>query len=309
MHIKLKILTDEESYVIKNKVTERSFTNQYWDKFELGIYTCRQCGLPLFDSEAKYEAGCGWPSFEKTFPSSVKESLDSDGERTEITCARCGGHLGHVFRGEKLTETDTRHCANSLSLNFIPTTESKEYLNDPTNQLHKAEIILGGGCFWCIEAALNIVPGVLEAISGYAGGTLKQGQQTPKYEDVISGKTGFIEVVKVIFDQQTISLSELLDKFFLIHDPTTKDKQGNDIGNQYRSIVFYQTATEVKEIKDYITQKQKEFSLPIVTEIEQLQQFFPAEDYHQRYFEKHPYAGYCQLVVRPKVEKITESLS
>ena len=120
-------LTDEERRVIRDKGTERAFTGEYWDYFKDGMYVCRQCGLPLFDAKAKFEAGCGWPSFDDSYPYAVKELLDADGERTEIQCARCGGHIGHVFNGEQHTEKNTRHCANSLSIRFIPKDQEEEY--------------------------------------------------------------------------------------------------------------------------------------------------------------------------------------
>jgi methionine-R-sulfoxide reductase len=124
--MKLNTLTPEEENVILNKGTEFPFTGKYNDFFKEGSYVCKQCGLPLFDSKAKFEAGCGWPAFDKTFPNAVRETSDKDGSRTEITCMRCGAHLGHVFRGERHTEEDTRHCVNSISIVFIPKEEANE---------------------------------------------------------------------------------------------------------------------------------------------------------------------------------------
>ncbi|MCC7304429.1 bifunctional methionine sulfoxide reductase B/A protein [bacterium] len=298
-------LTPAESRIIIDKGTEPPFTGQYEKFFEEGIFVCRQCGLPLFDAQAKFDANCGWPAFEETFPLAVKETLDTDGSRTEITCARCGGHLGHVFRGEQFTEKDTRHCVNSLSIRFVPKSRQEEYMLKEENQLHSREIILRGGCFWCIEAAIIRVPGVLNVISGYAGGETGN----PSYEEVCSGETGHAEVVKVIFDGGTLPREKVLDMFFKIHDPTTKDRQGNDFGTQYRSIIFYESDTEKDEITGYVKKKQEEYDEPIVTEIKKLEKFYEAEKYHQRYFEKNPHAGYCQAVVRPKVEKILREIS
>ena len=112
-------LTDEEKRVIEQKATEAPFTGEYDNFYKEGIYVCRKCNSPLFSSQAKFDAGCGWPAFEDNFPNAVKQILDKDGIRTEIQCANCGGHLGHVFKGEKLTKTDTRHCVNSLAIKFV----------------------------------------------------------------------------------------------------------------------------------------------------------------------------------------------
>jgi len=300
----MKELTRQEAHIIKDKGTEAPFSGEYWNYFKDGIYACRQCGLPLFDAKAKFEAGCGWPSFDASYPNAVKELLDIDGTRTEIQCARCGGHLGHVFRGEHHTQNDTRHCANSLSIKFIPKAEAEQYLKDTENMLNPNELVVGGGCFWCIEASLRRIPGVLDAISGYAGGT----HENPRYEQVCSGNTGHAEVVKLIYDQKSLSREKLLDMFFKIHNPTTKDQQGNDIGSQYRSIIFYQNEAEERELQQYLVNKQAEYTAPIVTELKSLERFYPAEEYHQRYFEKNPYAAYCQAVVQPKIEKIEEIL-
>jgi peptide methionine sulfoxide reductase msrA/msrB len=301
--VKKTKLSSEESNVIRNKATEAPYTGEYWNYFRDGIYVCRQCGLPLFDSKAKFEAGCGWPSFDKSFPLAVKELLDNDGERIEILCARCGGHLGHVFRGEKLTQEDTRHCANSLSIRFVSKSTQDEYIKDVAHKLDPSEIVIGGGCFWCIEAAMLRVPGILDAVSGYAGGSVPE----PKYEAVCSGETGHAEVVKITYDKNTLSLEELLDMFFKIHDPTSKNKQGNDIGTQYRSIILYMNAEEEFRIKAYISKRQSDYNSQIVTEVSALKNFYAAESYHQRYFEKNPYATYCQIVVKPKIDEVLNS--
>lgn len=124
--MELNKLTDEEQRVILQKGTEAAFTGEYDDFYKPGVFICRQCNTPLFSSKAKFDAGCGWPAFDDTYPGAVKETMDADGHRTEITCATCGGHLGHVFRGEELTDKNTRHCVNSLSIRFVPIEEAEK---------------------------------------------------------------------------------------------------------------------------------------------------------------------------------------
>lgn len=125
--MKLNDLTDEEKRIILEKGTEAAFTGEYDDFYKDGVFICRQCNSPLFSSKAKFDAGCGWPAFDDNFPEAVNRTLDNDGHRTEITCASCGGHLGHVFEGEELTDKDTRHCVNSLSIRFVPRNKFKEF--------------------------------------------------------------------------------------------------------------------------------------------------------------------------------------
>ncbi len=161
------------------------------------------------------------------------------------------------------------------------------------------EIILGGGCFWCIEAVMKRVKGVKEAISGYAGGE----RPNPTYQQVCSGATGHAEVVKVIYDENKITLDELLDVFFAIHDPTTLNRQGADVGTQYRSVVYYENEEEKKAIEAAIKRAQAEYKDPIVTEVSPKPKFYEAEAYHQNYYDENPMQGYCQVVIKPKVQK------
>lgn len=161
-------------------------------------------------------------------------------------------------------------------------------------------ITLGGGCFWCIEAVFQRMDGVISVRSGYAGGRVSN----PTYEDVCSGQTGHAEVVQVEFDPDRISLAALLDQFFRSHDPTTLNRQGADVGTQYRSVIFFETP-EQRDLAE--ERKAAAGSLsrdPIVTEIAQLKQFYPAESYHQNYFNTNPRAGYCAMVIRPKLQKL-----
>ena len=160
---------------------------------------------------------------------------------------------------------------------------------------------LGGGCFWCLEAVYLEVDGVVAVESGYAGGAL----MAPTYEQVCSGATGHAEVVRIRFDTQRIGFRDLLGIFFAIHDPTTPDRQGNDVGTQYRSVIFTHSEAQHAEAVAVIEalQRQGVFEDPIVTEVAPAPQYWPAEAYHQRYFENHPHQGYCRMVVGPKVAK------
>lgn len=160
--------------------------------------------------------------------------------------------------------------------------------------------VLGGGCFWCVEAVFERIPGVVSVESGYTGGHVKD----PTYEQVCSGTTGHAEVAKVTFDPSTVSYREILDVFWQAHDPTTLDRQGGDVGTQYRSAIFCSTDEERKIAEDSRTAAQKDFSDPIVTEITHLETFYPAESYHQDYYRNNSSAPYCMFVIRPKLKKL-----
>jgi len=161
-------------------------------------------------------------------------------------------------------------------------------------------IVLGGGCFWCLEALYQLVPGVKGIVSGYAGGF----SEDPDYRSVCSGKTGHAEVVRVEFDPETVRLEDILARFWEFHDPTTPDRQGNDVGTQYRSAIYFTDETQRQIVEEALQSAGERFSDPIVTEVKPLEEFYPAEDYHQNYFRDNPGAPYCQFVIRPKVEKI-----
>ncbi len=164
--------------------------------------------------------------------------------------------------------------------------------------------VLGGGCFWCLEAVYNELRGVVRVISGYAGGSLPN----PSYEQVCGGRTGHAEVVQITFDPSVISYKEILEVFFTIHDPTTLNRQGADVGEQYRSIVLYQSPEQeqiAREVMDQVNASGV-WPRPIVTQVQPLEHFYPAEAYHQNYFEMNPYQPYCQIVIAPKVAKVRE---
>lgn len=282
-------LTPEEESVIVNKGTEKPFTGKYNDNYEHGTYLCRRCRAPLYRSDDKFNAGCGWPSFDNEIEGAVRRLPDPDGIRTEITCAACGGHLGHVFTGEGFTHADTRHCVNSVSLTFVPGREQPRH----------EKIVLGGGCFWCIEAIFEQVEGVEEAVSGYAGGNTGD----PTYPEVCTGNTGHAEVVMVGFDPDRISLEELLEIFFRAHDPTSVNRQGNDIGSQYRSIILYSSPEQLEQADRAIQKAGAVHDRPVVTEVKPLDVFYPAEEYHQDYYAKNPDKSYCRQVIAPRLTR------
>lgn len=168
-------------------------------------------------------------------------------------------------------------------------------------------VTLGGGCFWCTEAVFDDLKGVVDVVSGYSGGA----RPNPSYEQICTGATGHAEVVQVTFDPSIVSFSEILDVFFTVHDPTTLNRQGADVGTQYRSVIFYHTPEQqqVAQAKIAEINAANIWDAPIVTEVSPLTAFYPAEDYHQEYFRKNPYQGYCQVVVRPKVAKFRQKFS
>ena len=158
---------------------------------------------------------------------------------------------------------------------------------------------LGGGCFWCLEAVYQEMTGVTRVESGYMGGTVDH----PSYKSVCSGTTGYAEVVEIHFDPQAIRYRDILDVFFAIHDPTTPDRQGNDVGTQYRSVIFYHDPEQHQVAREAIAALSAHFADPIVTQVLPAERFWPAEDYHQNYFRNNPYQGYCLFVVSPKLSK------
>jgi peptide-methionine (S)-S-oxide reductase len=173
-----------------------------------------------------------------------------------------------------------------------------------SNYLEKEIATLGGGCFWCLEAVFTDIQGVEKVVSGYSGGDVVN----PTYEEVCSGTTGHAEVVQITFDQKLITFREILEIFFIIHDPTQLNRQGNDFGNQYRSVVFYHSEQQKEETENYIQELNEEtiWPEPIVTEVVSFTEFFPAEEYHQDYFKKNPNQPYCQFIIVPKITKFRE---
>lgn len=180
-------------------------------------------------------------------------------------------------------------------------------MNIHENKKNTAQATFGAGCFWCTEAVFLNVKGVSQVVSGYAGGKVKD----PTYQQVSNGNTGHAEVTQITYDPTVITYEELLEIFWNTHDPTTLNRQGADVGTQYRSVIFYQTEEEKKTAQAYKAQLEKSgiFKQSIVTEISPLENFYVAENYHQNYYELNPNQGYCQYVIRPKVEKFRKQFA
>jgi peptide methionine sulfoxide reductase msrA/msrB len=283
-------LTPEEEYVIVQKGTEAPFSGKYLNNKEPGIYVCKRCGAPLYRSSDKFDGHCGWPSFDDEIPGAVKRVPDPDGQRTEIICANCGAHLGHVFTGEGLTKKNIRHCVNSISLVFLPA--AKADANDPNdpNSKPSTKAYFAGGCFWGVDYWLKSAPGVISVTAGYMGGTTKN----PTYKQVCTGTTGHAETVEVVFDPNKTNYENLAKLFFEIHDPTQRNRQGPDIGYQYRSAIFYADQQQ-KQIANALIEQLKKKGLKVVTSVEPAKEFWPAEDYHQDYYDKTGGTPYCHF--------------
>ena len=283
-------LTPEEEYVIVQKGTEAPFSGKYLNNKEPGTYVCKRCGAALYRSSDKFDGHCGWPSFDDEIPGAIKRVPDPDGSRTEIICANCGAHLGHVFTGEGLTEKNIRHCVNSISLVFVPA--AKADANDPNdpNSKPSTKAYFAGGCFWGVDYWLKSAPGVISVTAGYMGGTTKN----PTYKQVCTGTTGHVETVEVVFDPNKTNYEDLAKLFFEIHDPTQRNRQGPDIGYQYRSAIFYADQQQ-KQIAERLIEQLKKKGLKVVTSVEPAKEFWPAEDYHQDYYGKTGGTPYCHF--------------
>ncbi|MDQ1267399.1 MAG: peptide methionine sulfoxide reductase msrA/msrB [Campylobacterota bacterium] len=278
-------LSDEEKHVILNKGTERAFVGKYTNEKSRGIYTCKVCDAPLFDSSDKFDSRSGWPSFDDAIEGAVKRVPDADGRRVEIVCANCGGHLGHVFEGEGFTPKNTRHCVNSISLNLVKKPDIKD------ESLSYA--YFAGGCFWGVEYYLQKLQGVKEVISGFMGGHVKN----PSYYEVVRSNTGHLETVEVVYDSAIVSYEEIAKTFFEIHDPTQTNGQGPDIGEQYLSALFVSSEEEKKIAKNLIEQLEVN-GYRIATKILQKSEFYAADESHQDYYEKKGSRPYCHGYVK-----------
>lgn len=282
---KIEQLSDEEKSVILHKGTERPFVGKYTDEKSRGIYTCKLCDAPLFDSSSKFDSHSGWPSFDDEIKGAIKRVPDSDGRRVEIVCAACGAHLGHVFEGEGFTPKNTRHCVNSISLNLVKKPDLKDE--------NLSYAYFAGGCFWGVEHYLQKLSGVKEVISGFMGGHVKN----PSYYEVVRSNTGHLEAVEVIYDKSKISYEQIAKTFFEIHDPTQTNGQGPDIGEQYLSAVFVQDDKE-REVIENLISKLKANGYRVATKIIKKSDFYPADESHQDYYEKKGSEPYCHGYIK-----------
>ena len=307
----LKKNLDSVQYEVTQKSgTEPPFRNAFWDNRKPGIYVDIVSGEPLFSSLDKFDSGCGWPSFTRPLPGvEVKERKDSSHGtvRTEVRSSGADSHLGHLFN-DGPAPTGLRYCINSASLRFIPLEKMaaegyerylepfiKAGLNSQSAQVARRETAtMAGGCFWGMQDILRKIPGIISTRVGYSGGTVVN----PSYEQVCTGTTGHAEAVEVIFDPGKITYERLLGYFFRMHDPTTLNRQHNDVGTQYRSALFYhseeqrQTAEKVKASVEH----SGKWNHPVTTEITKAGEFYPAEENHQDYLVKHPNGYTCHVL-------------
>jgi len=283
--MKYNQLNSEEVRVIENKGTEMPFSGKYNSFYEAGVYKCRKCNTPLFNSTDKFDSGSGWPSFDNTIKGAVKEIPDADGRRVEIVCASCGGHLGHVFKGEQMTAKSTRHCVNSVSLDFESFKQDSKY----------KKAYFAAGCFWGVEYWFQKQEGVLDADSGYMGGHL----ENPTYPEICRKDTGHLETVEVTYDPTVVSFETLTKLFFETHNPEQMNGQGPDIGPQYLSAVFTNNIEEEDTVQILINQlEDKGMNIATIIKDANEHKFYIAEYEHQNYYKLRNSQPYCHAFTK-----------
>jgi peptide methionine sulfoxide reductase msrA/msrB len=302
-------LTPEQFAVTQQCGTEPPFRNAYWNNHKPGIYVDVVSGEALFSSLDKFDSGSGWPSFTAPLPGTALVQKTDEGHgmvRTEVRSKAADSHLGHLFPDGPREKGGLRYCINSASLKFIPVEELQaagygQYLalfqpgGTASKSVSRTETaILAGGCFWGMEEILRKIPGVLKTAVGYSGGTT----DNPTYRAVCTGTTGHAEAVEITFDPSVLSYEALLGYFFRMHDPTTLNRQHNDVGTQYRSAIFTVSDAQRTTAEAVVARltAAKKFSRPITTQIAPAGRFYPAEDYHQGYLIKNPDGYNCHIL-------------
>jgi peptide methionine sulfoxide reductase msrA/msrB len=296
-------LSEEQYRVTQQCGTEPPFRNAYWDEHREGIYVDIVSGSPLFSSRDKFDSGTGWPSFTRPIQAAAVEER-SDGSlglrRIEVRSAAGGSHLGHVFP-DGPGPGGLRYCINSAALRFVPVEDlEQEGYGAYAGTFRKSErgkeglqtAIFAAGCFWGTEEYFRRLPGVVSTRVGYSGGS----KPDPTYEEVCAGGTGHAEALKLEFDPSKIRYEDLVRHFFRMHDPTQRDRQGNDIGEQYRSLIFYGDESQRGIAESVLAglRSSGRYKRPIATEIAAAMPFYEAEERHQEYLRKHP-GGYCHV--------------